>query len=233
MKYGIIFLILGLAVGLQSLQVEQVWALGVLCWLSATFIIVSLAYLFGLTWIFGKRSDGRIRVASLLLLLPYHLLNRTIWLLSSLLGREDPWNQVDDKLIIGRLLRSAEAPEAAGFTIDLTCECALLRSTEYMCCPILDAMSPQNSTLIEALKASINSQSTTYIHCAQGHGRTGMAAILWLALKTGERDYAALLNQVKASRPGVGLSRPQETWVKSALEGLASDAAEANHEPDW
>ena len=58
----------------------------------------------------------------MLLLLPYHILNRTIWLLSSLLGREDPWNQVHGKLIIGRLLRSTEAPEATSFTIDLTCE---------------------------------------------------------------------------------------------------------------
>src|SRR5947207_1355977 len=70
---------------------------------------------------------------------------------------------------------------ASMLVVDLTSEFADPRAVRmardsYLCVPTLDACAPDATAAREALERIDASDKPVYIHCAQGHGRTGSFA---------------------------------------------------------
>lgn len=212
MKYALVFALLAVVVALQLPNLPH-WSLRIpLSWVVVSFALVSLAYACNCPRLFGKRADGRRRWLIRAALLPYELLSAGIWQLAVRLSTEPPWHRIDEQLVIGRRLRRHEIPEHIDGVLDLTCEFSenpLLRCKHYRCLPLLDALAGDHRQVQEAVADVADWPGTTYIHCAQGHGRTGMVAAMVLARRKGisASDALALLCRI---RPGIGLSQQQQ-----------------------
>src|SRR5262249_34959279 len=155
--------------------------------------------------------NGTLPWWSWVLFLPLLLMTIVVWHLIRWISREPAFNVVDDGLTIGRRILSSECPGSFDNFVDLTAEFsepAALRETQaYFSFPILDGSAPTASALFEAIQAL--KPGMTYVHCAQGHGRTGMfaTALLMSLGKISTVDQA--LQCLLAARPGIRLSRQQ------------------------
>ena len=120
----------------------------------------------------------------------------------------------------------SELPQGIDVIIDLTCEFAephaVRKHPGYVAFPMLDGAAPS----VEALLASIRSipqGKVVFIHCAQGHGRTGLFALGLLLY----RGYAGSVTEgfalLRAARPGIHLSAGQWACIKAAELSLVSD----------
>ncbi len=187
-------------------------------WPAVAFLTVSLAYFTGRVELFGKRSDGSRHWLATLILLPYLVLARVVWRLQLAFSREPAADVVNDQLIVSRRLRRHELPADVSLICDLTSEFLDPRSIReapgYFCFPILDASVPRPQDLARCLSQLRPAAGTrVLIHCAKGHGRTGLVAAAWL-LATGtvtSIDQAlALLHQ---ARPGLSLNQQQRKFL--------------------
>lgn len=211
--YAITFFLLGGVVSTFACVLGTWWHL--LHWFSLSFFAVSAAYAGLGPCVFGKGADGRIPIRSKILHLPYMIYSECVWKLARFMSRENPIDAVTDDLKIGRRLRVQEVPKNVVNYVDLTAETedpqAIRSLPGYLALPILDASVPAAA----ALKATIARlrPGSTFVHCAQGHGRTGLFALALLA----ERRCIASVDEgmalIKAARPGVRLNRTQEAFI--------------------
>ena len=167
---GVLLVVFGL--------VEGAWFLSAV-WLGASFLVVGIAHGRGSHGVFGKRGDGTLPLWSWLLFFPLLVYIAAVWHLLRLISREPALNTVTDKLVVGRRLLPFEFRDHFDNYVDLTAEfrepCRIGRSPCYRSFPILDGSAPSP----EALRSAVASlrPGRTYIHCAQGHGRTGLFAL--------------------------------------------------------
>lgn len=226
MKYAIVFTLLAATLLLNAWWSETWWCTVPLAWSGVAFALVALAYLVNAVWLFGKRSDGRVRWLSTIILLPYRLLAELIWWLNTRLSSEAPWHQIDARLVVGRRLAARDGmPPGIVSVLDLTCEFAeaqRLRSQDYRCLPMLDASHADPRTIARTVREVATKAETVYVHCAQGHGRTGLIAALILVAREPGLSPGDALARLQAIRPGIGLSRSQT----QALEKVARILAE-------
>jgi hypothetical protein len=140
-----------------------------------------------------------------------------VWHLYRILSAEEKSSTISDQLHIGRRLLGSENPqvEFANY-VDLTSEFSepvpFRRSPAYFSFPILDGAAPSPEALL--LAVSNLKPGRTFIHCAQGHGRTGLftAAVL---LKSGKAQTAEeALRTIQCARPGVRLSNAQVSCIQ-------------------
>ncbi len=198
----------------------------VLAYPALSFAIVSIGYLGAGPRVFGKQSNGKRNWLATVLLLPYLLLSLATWQLTRMVSREPAVNQFDPDLYLSRRLQRKEVPQSVSSVVDLTCELSDPGSEleNYVCFPILDAGCPTTEDLRRITGIVLSLPKPILIHCAQGHGRTGLlaSAILLVSRKaTTPREAVAL---VKASRPGVNLSGAQ--W--RTLEALSDELSDQN-----
>jgi protein-tyrosine phosphatase len=211
MKYGLAFLTLAL------LLVSSVATNGGIAWLlvypASRFAVVGVAYLTDRHEFFGKRLDGRLAPLAVLILLPYLVYVWSIWHLVRLLSREPAISRIDDELLIGRRLLNKELPAGVLTVVDLTSEFVesrCLRSVRnYVSFPILDASTRSASEIAELATGVAVLDAPIFIHCAQGHGRTGLiaAAVLLASGKTDSIDQA--VSRLEQARPLLKLGRIQ------------------------
>ena len=175
MKYAVFFLAcsLGLVVVAFPWTASSVFML----WGSLALGVVGLGYAGVGPRIFGKGSDGRMRLLNVLLLAPYLLLLWSVWHLSRALRREPPFHELVDGIIIGRRLLPGEYPEGIGSVVDLTAEflesSRIRQGRNYRAFPILDG-SPSTPELLEQVaRAIMDLPGDVYIHCAEGHRSDG------------------------------------------------------------
>ena len=138
------------------------------------------------------------------------------------LNRENPTDKLTEEIIIGRRLHKNEMPDNISNYVDLTAEFedpkSIRQTSNYICFPILDASIPCKRSLkrcIEKLKPGI-----TYIHCAQGHGRTGLFTIALLAEKNMIKTYDEGITIIQSARPAVKLNKEQFKFIKTYLKDL-------------
>jgi protein-tyrosine phosphatase len=227
-KYAIVFSLLATVLVVNAFWAESWLAVALLGWAGASMGLVAAAYWLNAPGIFGKRPDGRIARLNRLALLPYGLLAHSVWLLSSRLSKEPAWQRIDERLVVGRRLLSSEVPGDFDAVLDLTCEfqeTPRLRQSNYTCLPMLDASAIEVAAIANAVEKAAASPGTLFVHCAQGHGRTGLIAALVLAKRTPGLTPREALARLQAIRPGIGLSR-QQLAVLDALQ-----AAEAMGKP--
>jgi hypothetical protein len=193
----------------------------VLVWPAVAFGSVSAAY-FGVgPRIFGKRPDGSRSPAARLLLLPYTGLLVPVWHLWRLADRQPSHHELVPGVLIGRRLLPDEYPEPVGTILDLTCE---FRATTpgngviYRSLPVLDGNVPREEDLRAMLDSLASLPAPVYIHCANGHGRTGLFAAALLLRRGEAKDPDHAVRAARERRPRIRLNRTQ----RRALDRLAA-----------
>lgn len=218
MKYGICFTFLAVALLVKAIQGGVGYI--ALIYPAVTFAIVAIGY-FGVgPRIFGKNLNGKRKWLSILMLLPYMLLTLMTWHLMRLVSRESATDQLSPDFILSRRLLSSEMPKSVKSVVDLTCELSEPRNNwqmeRYLCFPILDASSPTPSELKALAIEILELPKPVLIHCAQGHGRTGLVAAAVLIVSGRATNATDAISMVQSARPGIELNRSQ----RSALESI-------------
>lgn len=220
MKYPFVFATGAALLTFLALHLGGAWWL--LLWPAASFGAVALAYAGVGPRVFGKRPDGRMRPGSLLVLLPWLLLTWATWNLARKLSRAPAYAETAPGLYIGRRLLSGELPPGIGTVLDLTSEFiephGIRTACRYVSLPVLDASTLPVDRVVPVLRELAVLPGPIYVHCAQGHGRTGMMAAALLVARGQARDARTALALLQRVRPGVRLAPAQQR----ALEELAA-----------
>jgi protein-tyrosine phosphatase len=157
------------------------------------------------------------------LFLPLLALTTAVWHLVRLLTREMAHNSVTENVVVGRRLLPSELTREFDNYVDLTAEfaepSAIRRRFGYVCFPILDGGAPTPEALREAVGRL--RPGTTFIHCAQGHGRTGLVALAVLLTSGAARDIEDGLQILRAARPGIRLNPDQQRCIDRFAEELS------------
>jgi hypothetical protein len=215
-KYAILLTILAMALMLLGGSAGSV-AGPPLIWLGCDFLLLGIAHARKTHGLFGKNPDGTLPPWSWVLFLPLHALNAIVWHSIRLLSTEPAWNQVTDQLVIGRRLLARECPGEFANYVDLTAEFAEPRALRempgYVAFPILDGSTPS----LERLHTVIGGlrPGKTFIHCAQGHGRTGLFAVAVLLLSKEAQTVEEGLTLLTGVRPAVRLNSEQANCARA------------------
>ena len=213
----------GVLLGLGACK--QGWWL-LLAWIGLSFLWLGVAHAIGWHRAFGKRSDGTLPLWSKLLHLPLLAYTSLFWHLLRLFSQRPAQTQVTEQLVIGRRLLALELKEEYVNYIDLTAEfqepAAIRRQAGYFCFPILDASAPAP----EAMRLAIDQlrPGKTYVHCAQGYGRTGLFALAMLLSSRTVKDIAEGLQMLKKLRPGIRLNAVQLRCIEAYAHTLKSES---------
>jgi hypothetical protein len=204
---GVVLIGLGLA--------ERGWVL-VLVWLGVDFVALGIAHGRGAHKVYGKRADGRLAWWSWVVFLPLLIYATLVWQALRLFRPEPACSVVNEKLVIGRRLMGSEFESGFDNMVDLTAEFAeprvIRRSPGYRSFPILDGAAPRPEDLRAAV-AGLRA-GRTFVHCAQGHGRSALFGLAML-LGSGEaRSVEEGLRKLAEVRPGVRLNRRQRRCIE-------------------
>ncbi|MBX3449445.1 MAG: hypothetical protein KF777_07800 [Planctomycetaceae bacterium] len=196
-----------------------------LAWPALSFGIVSITYFTNEARWFGKRGDGSRHWLATAALLPYITFAHAVWRMQVFLSREPAISLVNDSLAVSRRLLAHEVPADVDVVCDLTCELVDPESVRakpgYCCHPILDAGACAASELIAlARRLPPSSDRRLLIHCANGHGRTGMFAAVWLLTHGFAETVDDSLATLQTARPGIGLRTRQRRLVAEAYSLL-------------
>jgi hypothetical protein len=215
MSYRYLLTLLGVAlIALGS--IERSWWL-VAVWLGFDILVLGIAHWRGAHRVFGKRPDGSLPLWSWFLFFPLLVCTTAVWHLLRLVGREPAQSVVTKDLVIGRRLLASEFNGGFDNYIDLTAEFpeppVIRRLPAYRSFPILDGAAPTPEALRRAV--AILKPGRTYIHCAQGHGRTGLFALAMLLNSGSVRTIEDGLQMLMAVRPGIRLNRTQFRCIQN------------------
>lgn len=222
MRFGLLQVLLGAGlIGAAYVVSGPAW---VVAWPALSVSVVGLGYLGLGPRVFGKRDDGTIAPANLVLLFPYHVVAWLRLRLDALRAKEDPWNEVAPGLFLGRRLTSIdELPPATAAVIDLTAEFratpGIRERCEYRTLPTLDTAAPDYEAFRELTRWAAAHPGPVYVHCAAGHGRSAALAAGVLVLRGEVADAKAAEAYLKKARPLVSLHRAQRVVV----DRLAAD----------
>lgn len=227
MKYAIYFSLLSLGALLAAVSAEDSWIVQmILISCSVAFSGVAVAYATGRPGLLMKRDDGSQPIFAWLVLWPYFLLAHGSLLLYRLSNhRKTRVAEVIPGIWFARRLTRREFREAGvrwSAVLDLAAEFPRIASadTAYRSLPMLDGAVPSEDQIDEAV-TWIDTQVTRgplLVHCALGHGRTGMVILAWLLLQRHVPDVKTGVNHLRARRSTFGMSKAQ----LAALEALAA-----------
>ncbi len=225
-KFGILFLIVS---GVFAYYGYLIGGWGWLLWWPAlSFLTVACGYLGLEAKIFGKRTDGTIAWHVLPYLLPYLLYTWAIWHLSRILRREDCYNEISPGIYIGRRVLAYELPQHVKAIVDLTAEfpepAGVRIGRQYLCLPTLDAGVPTDSEFKALLDTVMRISEPMYIHCAEGHGRSGTLAAAVLLLKGLAKDVEEAVIKLQAMRPAIRLKEKQKALVRRVCPDLLKES---------
>ena len=212
---GVVLVVFGL--------VERGWFL-VMVWFGCDFLVLGVAHALGSHRVFGKRADGTLPAWSWLVFFPLLVYTAVVWHFVRLFSRESARNAVTEQLVVGRRLLSFEVEGQFDNFVDLTAEfsepSSIRCSPSYRSFPILDGAAPTP----EALRAAIARlrPGRTFVHCAQGHGRTGLFALAVLLSSGAVRSVEDGLLMLSAVRPGIRLNREQLRCIQVYAGDIAS-----------
>lgn len=223
MKHGVLFCLLGLLLAAMPRLYGGGWTFTLL-WPALNLLILGIAYMQRDAAVFGKRSDGSLSPLRVVLFLPYLLFTWAVWHVCRLLP-EPAAQQINNKLTVGRRLFGNERPPKITTILDMTSEFAepasVRHGVRYVNLPTLDACAPKADTLVTAIR-DLQPEEHVFIHCAQGHGRTGLAAIALLLHRGEVSDIEEGLSLLRSIRPGIGLSADQRACLEHCQKQLRS-----------
>lgn len=210
-KYGVLFLTLAILCAAYAMM-HRGWS-WLMLWPALSYALCAAAWLGLGPRVLGKRYVGRMRTLNSVLLLPYLLYTWSVWHIYRLVNQERAYDQLTEDVLIGRRLLGSERPDC-DVVVDLTSEFpepAALRSGEYISFPILDGFVPAATPMLDRVREVANREGIAFIHCAQGHGRTGLfaAALLLHEGSAANPDEALRLIQAKRPRARIGARQRQ------------------------
>ena len=189
-------------------------------WLGLGFCLTGLGYRKQDARIYGKQQSGQFPLWSTLLYCPFFLYTLAIWHLVQLLIKENAFDWILPDIVIGRRLAGKKQPEDIVNYVDLTAEFYepkhVIEKYHYVSLPILDGSVPEIDRLTNAIDSL--SPGITYIHCGQGHGRTGLftAILLYRRGEVATLDEALAL--LKSKRPKLSLTQQQRQFVSEFIK---------------
>lgn len=215
-KYGFLFLLLAIAIAVAGVRGGP-WA-WFLFYPAFSLGAVSAGYFFAAPGVFGKRYDGRRSKLGWFLVLPYVLYVSAVWHVVRLMSRESKANWLGDDILLSRRLLGHELPKGVASVVDLTCEFTepkgLWKIESYLCCPMLDGSAASATDIRELAMDILEMPKPVLIHCAQGHGRTGLVASAVLRISGRAQTAADAIAMVRAARPGVELNAKQRSILE-------------------
>jgi protein-tyrosine phosphatase len=218
MKIGFLYTSIGTLAAAYGLQ--EWTARWLLCWFGFAYLMVGAAYLVRNSQILGKQPNGKLSFYAQMALFPYLSITWAIWYAMRIFRKEPPYHQVLPDLFVGRRLLSKEYPDKFDAVLDLTSEFsepkAVLARHDYYSLPILDGCGISELTLVTQLKEIFEEDRVLFIHCAEGHGRTGMVAAAAMLLKGIADQPEAAIRFVQNRRPKVRLNQEQKRTVIAA-----------------
>jgi protein-tyrosine phosphatase len=233
MKYAIVFWSVTAGCVYKAIMLSGWWL--ILLWPGISFGLAGMAYAGMGSKIFGKHSDGSLGTFSTAVLLPYLLYTWSLWHIWRLCTREAPYHELYDGVRIGRRLLPKEFPEEVGMVFDLTAEFpepgSIRGKISYRCYPTLDARPLEPAALLQAAQEILKAEDGVYIHCANGHGRTGTLAGAVLLLGSRSETVEDALEYIRTCRPGATLNTHQRASLaefaqtigpRSKLESVSS-----------
>ena len=196
----------------------------ILLWPAANFLVLGIAYATEKHRIFGKRADGTLATINVLFLLPYYLLLWSFWHVMRVLQNERVYDELEEKIVIGRRLFAKELPENIETVVDLTCEfCeqkSITQKYHYRCFPILDGSITEVSSFAEFACEIAKSEQRIYIHCAQGHGRTSMFTCLLLIAQKKYNNVDEAMAFIQQKRPRANMRKQQWLFTESCAREI-------------
>ena len=215
MKYAAVFAVLGVMLAAYAVGLGG-WGL-LLLWPAVSFLVVASAYAGAGPRLLGKRSDGRVAWWAVALHLPFFALTWGIWHVQRKADRRPAVQEVVPGLWIGRRLLASEVPAGVTVVVDLTAEfpepAGVRAGRTYVCLPTLDAMVPEPAAFAAALKQAAAADGAVLVHCALGHGRTGLMAAAALVARRAAVDPKAALAALRELRPGIKLNAAQRRYL--------------------
>lgn len=224
MKYGVLFAVMSIVTIVASRGSTYYGVM--FLWPAATFAILSLGYFFLGAMIFGKRPNGTLGAINVVLMLPYLLLVWVVWHGLRLVRRNAPYEELVDGILIGRRLLPSEFPAGVASVFDLTCEFVeprQIRQLVYHACPVLDGAAPKVEKLLAWARLVLVAPKPAFIHCAEGHGRTGLLAATVLIEAGNAESASEALRLVQSKRSGVRLKRVQFKCLERAAARIHSE----------
>ena len=195
-----------------------------LLWPALSCFLVAVAYLGFGPGLFGKREDGSLAGHSLLLLLPYLLFTWGLWHLLRLFRTEDCYNEFAKGLFVGRRAYPHELPEDTTLVVDMTCEFfesqGICNGRSYLCFPTMDGSAPSDESFVRLVRSVLECPGPVYIHCAEGHGRSGAAAAAVLVVKGQVSSTGEAIAELQRIRPRIGLNKLQAEAVERVCRRL-------------
>lgn len=217
------FTLFVIAVACGALAIRMGWFGFPLFWLGADFLILAGAYLTRAHQVFGKTPRGTLPLWSWCAFFPYLIYTSLVWNVARIVSREESTSHVTDNLFIGRRLLRKELLGGCANYVDLTTEFQepfeIRRSNAYISFPILDAGAPKPEAL-RRMVASLR-PGKTYVHCAQGHGRTGLVALAILITARIGTSVESGLQLLQAARPGIRLNKEQLRCIEDYARLIA------------
>ena len=218
MSYRYLLTLLGVLLGALGLA-RQGW-FWLACWAGGDFVILGLAHARGAHGVFGKRPDGTLPLWSWGVFWPLLLGSITVWQFLRLFSREPAHSTVTEHLVVGRRVLPCELEGPFDNYVDLTAEfvepSGLRQSPAYRSFPILDGSAPTPEVLRQAV-ARLR-PGRTFVHCAQGHGRTGLFALAMLLSSGAVCTPEEGLRLLTTVRPQVHLNKEQRRCIQRYAE---------------
>lgn len=206
------------------------WA-WLLLWPGACYLALAAAY-FGLgPGVFGKRPDGTTSLAATIFLAPYLVpywigYVFVIWWTRHIRGEED-CHELIPGVWVARRLQPGEYPVEVERVVDLTCEYAeppaIVSRVDYRSFPILDGHVPPLGPLVQLIDEMEVDPKPTLIHCAIGHGRTGLIAVALLLRRGLAKDVEEAIRMAQAVRFGIRLNGTQREVARQFAASLGEN----------
>jgi len=195
----------------------------VAAWLGIDFLILGVAHVKGAHRVFGKRIDGTLPFWSWLLYLPLFVYTSCVWHVLRALSREKRCAVVTPDLKVGRRLLPHEVDRPVANYVDLTAEfqepLRIRKAISYTAFPILDGAAPPCRELVDAVDRL--RPGPTFVHCARGHGRTGLFAAAVLLRSGIARNVSEAVRMLQTVRPAIRLNRPQLKCIEEFASHVA------------
>lgn len=228
MKLPALLAILGMTLVGAGLQAGLLAGV-TLVWLGGCFLVIAVAHVIGYHGLHGKRADGSLPLWSWISFLPYYTINWVMWNALRWCSSEPATHQINAELTVGRRLSGAEFVDSFANVIDLTAEFAepspIRRHPGHQCLPILDAAAPSPQSLHAAI-ARLR-PGPTWVHCAQGHGRTGLFALALLLSRVQASSISEGLQMLRKVRPGIALNALQLKCVVDYCSQFAQESVQS------
>ncbi|MDX1959640.1 MAG: dual specificity protein phosphatase family protein [Leptospiraceae bacterium] len=222
-KFSLIFILVPIVLLLNSITTDDYLFKIILYWFSCSFFYLGGIYFLNKPNLLAKNQYlGRISGFIILFNLPYFLLINSIWFLKDTFSKENRTDYFFENYYIGKKVSFKNLPKNIETVVDLTAELNedydIVRNKNYILFPILDGSIPDINDFYLLIKKITNLQNNIYIHCAEGHGRTAIVAIVLYLLKNKELSINDGISFVKSKREKISLNETQKEFLNSFID---------------